>query len=99
MAEREIVWVRRALQAKMAIMKYWLQETGNVDYSLKLEALFTSTLEMLTTLPKIGPLFDEKRNIRYVVIRDYKIYYTFDDHQLTVLLIWDTRRDHKTFTI
>lgn len=99
MAERKIAWTRRALQGKMALMEFWYQETGSVDYSIKLETLFTSTLEMLTTLPRVGMLFDEKRNIRYVVVRDYKIYYTFDDRQITVLAIWDTRRDHKTFTI
>lgn len=99
MAEREISWTRRALEGKMAIMEYWYQETGTVDYSLKLEALFISTLELLATFPGVGPLFDEKRNIRYAVIRDYKIYYTFTDMQITVLAIWDTRRDHKTFNI
>jgi len=83
----------------MAIMEYWFRKTGSADYSLKLEALFTSTVEMLTTLPMIGPLFDEKRNIRYVIVRDYKIYYTFNDNQVVVLAIWDTRRDHNTFTI
>jgi len=80
-------------------MEYWFLKTGTVDYSLKLEALFTSTLETLRNLPKIGPFFDEKRNIRYVVVRDYKMYYTFNDKQIVVLVIWDTRRDHKTFTI
>lgn len=99
MAKRKISWTRRALQGKMAIMEFWFRETGTVDYSIKLEALFTSTVETLTTLPRIGPLFDEKRNIRYVVVRDYKFYYTFDNNQVVVLSIWDTRRDHKSFTI
>jgi plasmid stabilization system protein ParE len=85
MAERKIRWTRRALQGKMAIMEYWFRELGTVDYSLKLEALFTSTLETLANLPKMGPLFDEKRNIRYVVVRDYKIYYTFNDKQIEFL--------------
>lgn len=62
MAEKEISRTRRALQGKMATMDYWYQETGTVDYSLKLDALFSSTLELLTTLPRIGPLFDGKRD-------------------------------------
>lgn len=99
MGERKISWTRRALQQKMAIMEYWFLETGTVEYTIKLETLFTTTIKTLTTIPRIGPLFDEKRNIRYVVVRDYKIYYTFNDMQIVVLAIWDTRRDHKTFTI
>lgn len=99
MAERKISWTRRALQDKMAIMEYWYLETGGIDFSLKLEALFASTLETLINFPRIGPLFDEKRNIRYVLVRDYKIYYTLNDEQIVVLTIRDTRRDHKTFTI
>jgi toxin YoeB len=99
MAERKVSWTRRSLQGKMAIMEYWFLETGTAHYSLKLENLFTSAVETLITLPKIGLLFDEKRNIRYVIVRDYKIYYTYNDEQIVILAIWDTRRDHKSFSI
>lgn len=93
MAEREINWSRKALQDRTRIMEYWYELTGSVDYPVRLEKLFKTTLSLVADLPRIGPVFDEKRNIRYVIIRDYKIYYTFTDDQITVLTLWDTRRD------
>jgi plasmid stabilization system protein ParE len=50
-------------------------------------------------LPRIGRGFDEKRNIRYVIVKDYKIYYTFTDYDVTVLTIWDTRRNQKNLDV
>ena len=80
MAEREIIWTRRAFGDKISIMEYWFERTGFSEYPVKLENLFNSTLSIVRHLPRIGPLFDEKRNIRFVVVKNYKIYYTFSDH-------------------
>lgn len=99
MVKREIRWTRRALQDKMAIMEYWFEETGDVDYSVKLETLFNSSLDIVGVNPRMGIVFSEQRCIREVVVRDYKIYYTYNDDEIVVLAIWDTRRDHNSFTI
>lgn len=99
MAEREITWTRKALQDRTDIMEYWYFRTGTVDYPLKLERMFSSTLSMVAQLPLIGLLFDDKRNIRHVIVRDYKIYYTFTERDITVLTIWDTRRDQKNLNV
>ena len=99
MAEREISWTRKALEDKTAIMEYWYFRTGSVEYPVKLEHLISSTLSIVSVQPRIGPVFDEKRNIRYAIIRDYKIYYTFTDTAITVLSIWDTRRDQKNLEV
>ncbi|HKL15347.1 MAG TPA: type II toxin-antitoxin system RelE/ParE family toxin [Balneolaceae bacterium] len=99
MAEREINWTRKALEDKTAIMEYWYFKTRSVDYPVKLERLISSTLSLVSVQPRIGPIFDEKRNIRYACIRDHKIYYTFTDRVITVLTIWDTRRDQKNLDV
>jgi plasmid stabilization system protein ParE len=99
MAQREITWTRRAFEDKISIMEFWFAKTGFTDYSMKLENLFNSTLSIIKHLPRIGPLFDEKRNIRFVVVKDNKIYYTFSEHEITVLAIWDTRRNRNTLDI
>lgn len=36
---------------------------------------------------------------RRALHRDYKIYYTFSDLEITVLAIWDTRRNQENFAI
>lgn len=99
MAERDINWTRKALYDRTGIIEYWYNRIGTADYSVKLEKLFASTLRLVTVLPRIGRVFDETRNIRYVVVKDYKIYYTFTDLDVTVLAIWDTRRDQKNLDV
>lgn len=74
-------------------MDYWYYRTKSVDYSLKLERLISATLSLLTGYPEAGKLFNEKRNIRFVIVKYYRIYYTCSDEELTVLHIRDTRRD------
>jgi len=99
MAKREIKWTSRALRDKIGIMEYWYQRNKSVDYPLKLEQLFSSSLSLLIHQPFAGTFYDIKRNIRFVLVRSYKIFYTFDENQLTVLAIWDTRRDKSGFEV
>lgn len=80
-------------------MEFWFLKTGYTDYPVKLENLFNATLSIVTQLPRMGTFFDEKRNIHFVIVRDYKIYYTFTEDEVTVLAIWDTRRNEDTFII
>lgn len=99
MAEREITWTTRALRDRTDILDYWYRKTMSVDYPVKLVKLFTSTLSLLARHPQSGTSFDAKRNIRFRVVRYYRIYYTFSDNRLTVLSIWDTRRNQASYNI
>jgi len=99
MVEREIKWTRRALEDKISILEFWFLKTGYTDHPVKLENLFKATLSIVKHLPRIGSHFDEKRHIHFVIVRDYKIYNTFTVDEVTVLTIWDTRRNEDTFII
>lgn len=50
-------------------------------------------------MPDAGIVFDKKRTIRFVIVKDYRVYYTFTEYRFTVLTIWDTRRDQQKFSI
>lgn len=95
MAERKIRWTPKALRDQKQIWDYWYKRTGSVDYPIKLQELFNETLTFLALMPQIGLVFDEERNISHAIIKDYKIYYTYSDHYITVVTIWDTRRNPK----
>lgn len=60
MAKREIKWTSRALRDKIAIMEYWYQHNKSVDYPLKLERLFSSSLSLLIRQPFAGTFYDKK---------------------------------------
>ncbi len=99
MVKREIKWTSRALSDRTDILEYWYDRTGSVDYSVKLQELFTATTRLFSKMPDAGKEFDQARNIRFVIIKYYRIYYTYTDQDFVVLSIWDTRRNQKSFNI
>lgn len=99
MAQREIEWTSRALSDRTNILDYWYERTGSVDYSVKLQELFSATTRLFAKMPEAGREFDQVRTIRFVIINHYRIYYTYTDQKFVVLSIWDTRRNPKSFNI
>ncbi len=99
MAQREIDWTSRALSDRTDILEYWYDKTGTVDYPVKLRELFAATIRLFSKMPEAGKVFDQKRAIRFVIIKYYRIYYTYSDQKFVVLSIWDTRRNQKSFNI
>lgn len=99
MAKREIEWTSRALSDRTDILEYWYGKTGTVDYSVKLQELFSATTRLFSKMPDAGREFDPVRNIRFVIIKYYRIYYTYTDQKFVVLSIRDTRRNQKSFNI
>jgi len=99
MAQRKINWASRAVADRTGILEYWYKGTGSVDYPIKLAGLFSSTISLFSKMPDAGIVFDQQRNIRFVLVKYYRIYYTSTEQYFTVLSIWDTIRDRQTFTI
>uniref|UniRef100_UPI00083F57C1 type II toxin-antitoxin system RelE/ParE family toxin n=1 Tax=Rhodohalobacter halophilus TaxID=1812810 RepID=UPI00083F57C1 len=93
MAQREIEWTTRALSDRTNILEYWYEKTGTVDYPVKLQDLFTATIRLFSKMPEAGKEFDQKRAIRFVIIKHFRIYFTYTDQKFVVLSIWDTRRN------
>jgi len=65
---------------------------GTTDYSIRLVSLFDKTLNTLSSLPKTGKETDN-RQIRYRIVKDYFLFYSYDDSALYVVDICDMRRD------
>lgn len=99
MAQREIEWTSRALSDRTGILEYWYDRTGSVDYSVKLQELFYATTRLFSKMPDAGREFNQEKNIRYVIIKYYRIYYTYTDQKFIVLSIWDTRRNKENFSL
>ncbi|WP_238531758.1 type II toxin-antitoxin system RelE/ParE family toxin [Nitritalea halalkaliphila] len=74
-------------------MEFWYLRNQSVSYSLKLERLFNKSLDLLAIHPEIGILFSQKPLIHFKTIRGYRLYYVFDEKTITLLTIWDTRRN------
>ena len=93
MAKRKINWTEKANFERKEILQYWITRNKSKRYSVKLNKLFGETLKKTAENPMIGRKTDFNENIRVKIVRDYLLFYKFDDKQLKVLSIWDGNRD------
>jgi len=93
MAKRKINWTEKANLERKEILQYWINRNKSKRYSIKLNKLFVETLKKTAENPMIGRKTDFDENIRVKIVRDYLLFYKFDDKQLKVLSIWDGNRD------
>lgn len=88
----KIIWTKNAVEHLEDILNYWEVRNGSTSYSMKLHKLFQKGLDILSRYPKLGTITSNKL-IRKKTIRDYFIYYSFDESNLFVLGIVDMRRN------
>ena len=93
MAKRKINWTEKANLERKEILQYWINRNKSKRYSIKLNKLFVEAVKKTAENPMIGRKTDFDEKIRVKIIRDYLLFYKFDDKQLKVLSIWDGNRD------
>lgn len=92
MAKRKIVWTKTAKFERKEILNYWFNRTKSKTYSKKLNELFNESVHLLSEHPKIGRATNDNET-RISIVRDYLIFYEFNEKELIILSIWDARRD------
>jgi toxin YoeB len=90
----KIIWTRNAIEHLEDIINYWEVRNGTSSYSIKLYKLFQDGLNLLSRYPTSGTITSNDL-IRKKTIRDYFVYYSFDETNFTVLGIVDMRRNPK----
>lgn len=99
---RRIIWSERAKRDRREIFEYWIGNTGNKKYSLKLRNEFNSIIKHLIKFPNLGKKIDNY-DARCLIKGEYKIFYDiFEDYstlEIRILHIWDTRRNPEELKI
>ena len=98
MAKKKIVWADKAKNTLFEILQFYSDRNGNDKYSLKLYARIKSNITLVSRLNFIGKLTD-KKNIRFIIVSDYQIFYELKKESIEVLIIWDCRQDPEKFPI
>jgi addiction module RelE/StbE family toxin len=91
MAKR-ITWTYRAHRDRKEILLYWKEHNQSATYSKKLNTLIKKAVDLVAAHPNIGRKTDIK-NVRVKLVRDYLIFYEYDEEQVFILSIWDGRRN------
>ncbi len=88
----QIVWTIDAKEHLNEILEYWYQRNGTKTYSQKLYQTAKNALKTLAKYPESGRL-TENSQIRAKIIKDYYLFYKFNNTHLFVVGFCDMRRD------
>ena len=92
MAKRKIIWTATAKFERKEILEYWINRNKSNTYSKKLNQLFSEAVKLLSEHPKIGRTTNDGET-RINIVRDYLIFYEFNEKELIIQSVWDSRRD------
>lgn len=95
---KQIIWAREAVADRIQILDYWFDRLGSKDYPIKLDKKFRETVQLLANFSNLGRQL-EGREERCIVKDYYQIFYLEDEHSVTILHIWDTRRNPDDFPL
>ncbi|MBK9451894.1 MAG: type II toxin-antitoxin system RelE/ParE family toxin [Bacteroidetes bacterium] len=93
----KIVWSPQAQADRRQILAYWLERNKSPVYSRKLQSMFVVQARNLLVLVQSGlgwkghPTSDPE--VRYIFVRDYKLFFEYSEEELHILRIWDARRN------
>ena len=91
---RQVVWSANAQRERMEILRYWAERLGTTRFSEKLDELFRTALRVIAAHPKLGrPTSDP--DVRFKVIGDHMVFYSFTADEVHVLSVWHGKRDPK----
>jgi toxin YoeB len=95
MVKKAVNWSLRANRDKLEIFEYWINRNRSITYAQKLERLFNEAINLAAIFPDAGTPTNF-HNVRYRQVRNFKVFYQLNRESLTVLTIWDDRRDAKS---
>lgn len=91
--KRRIKWTDASLAEANDIFNFFTKRNGNNRYSHYLKREIKDTLKLVASQPMIG-YSTEYPHIRHaLVIDDYSVFYHHSDTLITVLVLWDNRRN------
>ncbi|MBW7871517.1 MAG: type II toxin-antitoxin system RelE/ParE family toxin [Flavobacteriia bacterium] len=99
MAKRKINWTEKANFERKEILEYWINRNKSKTYSIKLNKLFVETMKRVADFPEIGRKTDLDETVSLKIVRDYLVFYEYDESQIKILAVWDGNRDESKLKI
>lgn len=91
--ERKVNWTESFLQEMEETFKFYDCRNGSSQYSRFLYSQILATVKRFVVNPLIGHA-TEYPKVRYmVIVPNYSVFYHFDETTVTILVLWDNRRN------
>ncbi|WP_195438350.1 type II toxin-antitoxin system RelE/ParE family toxin [Parabacteroides goldsteinii] len=92
---RAIIWDEEVLQELEEIADFYDERNGNTRYSSYLLNKFRETIKQAVSFPLSGKA-TEYPHLRYLIaVPEYSLFYHYSDELITVLVLWDNRRNQE----
>ena len=98
MVKRRLIWSKNSIKERNEIFDYWNNRNKSKKFSQKLYHLFLNAIEPLKENPEIG-ILNNKNHFRYILVKEYLIFYDYNDAEIIIHKIWDGRRNHENLEI
>ena len=98
MVKRRLIWSKNSIKERNEIFDYWNNRNKSKKFSQKLYHLFLNAIEPLKENPEIG-ILNQDYSFRHLLVKDYLIFYQFNEEEIYILKIWDGRRNHENLVI
>ena len=92
---RAIIWDEEVLQEIEEIAHFYDERNRNTRYSSYLLNKFRETIKQAVSFPLSGKA-TEYPHLRYLIaVPEYSLFYHYSDELITVLVLWDNRRNQE----
>lgn len=92
MAEKSVIWSKRANVEFSEILEFYTQRNGNSKFSLKILQKTNEIISLIQQNENIGRLTENKKT-RVVVMDVYLIFYEIYHQEIHILSFWDNRQN------
>jgi toxin YoeB len=70
-----------------------MERNGSDAYAIKLEEAFFDATDSLEQTPYIGKATASLENIRFLIVKEYKLFYLITQTDIVILSVFDMRQD------
>ena len=92
MAQRKIIWSRRATIKLYSILEFYILRNKSKTYSTKLYTKINKEIRLLNNNPDLG-IKTTDETIRGLIVESYIFYYQVTENEIIIHSIWDSRQN------
>ena len=89
---KRIIWTINAKKEFIETCSFWNRNNKSPHYSIKLRKLVNAATERISLFP-YGGIPSLFQDVRFIVVKDYLLFYNVSDKAIYILSFWDGRQD------
>ncbi|MGB1040821.1 MAG: type II toxin-antitoxin system RelE/ParE family toxin [Flavobacteriales bacterium] len=92
MVGKKIIWSDSAKIEFRAILEFYAERNGSINYSNKILIEVQDLLQTLSMNSKIGRMTSNNKT-RVIPLKVYLIFYELNENRIEIVSFWDNRQD------